>query len=517
MHRNSKPCSCPGHHVQPSEPCIASGSPPLFSNFQLWVYPMFFWHNRMVRSVLHVIDLGLVTCTFVFAYTLKLYYLGPYSGLAQETNYYLVLLILLFFCNFFLTYFKFSEPVQIGSRFRELCKTVIIVLLSHSLLILTLYLFHQSEISRLLITLNSGLLICFLLVRRGMVSFYIRTSRLRGKNEIHILVIGSRDRAKETIRAILDDEDSVYHIIGCLEIDPADTGKEVVDNIRVIGDMRQFKFILLNRVIDEIIFAIPLKKIQDVNDQITFAEKLGVKIRIMPDWQLQKIMFRPETASISFDNFVGVPTLSLSSTPKKDVELLVKSFLDYAGAFVGIVLAAPLMVVIALLVKCTSPGPVIFSQERSGLNGRRFNLFKFRTMVVNAEEMRASLESRNEMDGPVFKIEHDPRITPIGRFLRRTSMDELPQLFNILKGDMSLVGPRPPLPSEVEHYLPCQRRRLSMKPGLTCIWQVASRRNDIPFEKWMKMDLKYIDNWCLLLDLKLLLRTVTTVLLGSGR
>ena len=478
---------------------------------------MFFWHNSMVRYVLHCIDLAFVIIAYVIACSLKKSYLGPYSGLAEQGNYFLVLLVLLFYCNFLLSHFKFAEPAQMASRFRELCKTALIVILSHSLLILTLYVFHEMEISRLLIGLNSLILLSLLLLRRGLVSYYIRTSRLRGKSDIRILVIGSRDRAKETIRAILDAEDSLYNIVGCLEIKPTETGTIVVDDIRVIGDMRQFKFILLNRVIDEVIFAVPLKKVQDVNDQITFAEKLGVKIRIMPDWQLQKIMFRPETASISFDNFVGVPTLSLSSTPKKDLELLVKGFIDYTGAFFGIILASPLLLAIGLLVKFSSPGPIIFSQERSGLNGRRFKLYKFRTMVADAEALRANLEQHNEMDGPVFKIEHDPRITRIGHFLRKTSLDELPQLFNILKRDMSLVGPRPPIPEEVEQYLPCQRRRLSMKPGLTCIWQVASRRNDIPFEKWMKMDLRYIDNWCLLLDIKLLLRTITTVLLGSGR
>ena len=200
-----------------------------------------------------------------------------------------------------------------------------------------------------------------------------------------------------------------------------------------------------------------------------------------------------------------------------NLELLVKSFIDYVGAIFLILLLSPVLLIVALLVKLSSPGPVIYSQERAGLNGRRFMVYKFRTMVADAEELRATLEDQNEMDGPVFKIKNDPRITRIGHFLRRTSLDELPQLFNILKGDMSLVGPRPPIPSEVEQYLPCQRRRLSMKPGLTCIWQVSSRRNDIPFEKWMKMDLKYIDNWCLLLDLKLLLRTLSTVILGSGR
>jgi exopolysaccharide biosynthesis polyprenyl glycosylphosphotransferase len=471
----------------------------------------------LAREVLRCIDLLLVILSFVLAYTIKSNYLGQYSGLTQEPNYYLILLVLLFYCNFLLSYFKFCEPKQIDSRFRELVRTASIVFLSHSLLILTLYIFHQDDVSRLMIFINGFLLLVFLLIRRGLIVYFVRRCGAQGKNQVRILIIGSRDRAKDTIRAILDAENPLLSIVGCLEVDDTRTGQKVVDEVRVIGDMRQFKFTLLNRVIDEVIFAVPLKKIHDVNDQITFAEKLGVKIRIMPDWQLQKVMFRPETATINFENFVGIPTLSLSSTPKNNLELLVKSFIDYTGAISLILLLSPVLLTLAILVKLSSPGPVIFSQERAGLNGRRFMLYKFRTMVANAEVLRASLETQNEMDGPVFKIKNDPRITRIGKFLRRTSLDELPQLFNILWGDMSLVGPRPPIPDEVEQYLPCQRRRLSMKPGLTCIWQVSSRRNDIPFESWMKMDLKYIDNWCLLLDLKLLLRTLSTVLLGSGR
>jgi exopolysaccharide biosynthesis polyprenyl glycosylphosphotransferase len=459
----------------------------------------------------------LVVLSFFLAYTIKTDFLGRYSGLAPETNYYLILCVLIFHCNFLFSYFKFCKPAQIASRFRELVKIGSIVFISHSLVILTLYIFHEVGVSRLMIAVNCCILFGLFLIRRGVVSYYLRVNQLLGKNHTRILVIGSRDRAKDTIRAILEAENKLFKIIGCLEVDDTSTGQTVVDDVRVIGDMRQFKSTLLNKVIDEVIFAVPLKKVQDVNDQITFAEKLGVKIRIMPDWQLQKVMFRPETATISFENFVGIPTLSLSSTPKNNLELLVKSFIDYMGAIAGIILLSPVLLIVALLVRFSSPGPVIYSQERSGLNGRKFMVYKFRTMVADAEELRESLEDRNEMDGPVFKITNDPRITRIGHFLRRTSLDELPQLFNILKGDMSLVGPRPPIPSEVEQYLPCQRRRLSMKPGLTCIWQVSSRRNDIPFEKWMKMDLKYIDNWCLMLDLKLLLRTISTVLLGSGR
>ena len=474
-------------------------------------------NNSTAKQVLRGIDLTLVVLSFILAHVIKSHYLGHYSGLAQETNYYLILCILVFYNNFLLSYFKFNDTARIGSRFRELIKTGSIVFLSHSLLILTLYTLHESGVSRLMIALNGSLLFAFLLIRRALIIHFIRANRMRGENHTRILVIGSRDRAKETIRAILDAENSLLDIVGCLEIDESSNGQTVVGDIKVIGDMRQFKVILLNSVIDEVIFAVPLKKIQDVNDQITFAEKLGVKIRIMPDWQLQQVMFRPETATILFENFVGIPTLSLSSTPKNNLELLTKSFIDYMGAVFAIILLSPVLLLVALLVKLSSPGPVIYSQERSGLNGRRFMVHKFRTMVADAEKLRDSLDELNEMDGPVFKIKDDPRITPIGRFLRKTSLDELPQLFNILKGDMSLVGPRPPIPSEVEQYLPCQRRRLSMKPGLTCIWQVSSRRNDIPFEKWMRMDLKYIDNWCLLLDLKLLLRTLSTVLLGSGR
>lgn len=467
--------------------------------------------------MLRLIDIGFAIVGYLLAYVGKRYYLGSFSGLSEEPNYYLVLLLFLLFYNFCLSYFRISTPVVIGSRFRECVKGICIVGLANVLLILSLYTLHQPEVSRLLIGLNTGFAIFFLLLRRGIVSHYIKMSKIDGKNEIRILVIGSKERAKETIRTISTSVDANYNVVGCLEIDHSLTGIVVESGIKVIGDMRNFQSVLLNEVIDEVIFAVPLKKVKNVNDQIAFAEKIGVKIRIMPDWQLQKIMFRPETASISFETFVGVPTLSLSSTPKKDLELLVKSFVDYIASFCGLVLLSPILIFIALLIKLSSPGPIFFNQIRSGLNGRKFTLYKFRTMIENAESLRADLEEQNEMDGPVFKIDKDPRVTKLGRFLRKTSLDELPQLFNILKGDMSLVGPRPPIPGEVLQYQPCQRRRLSMKPGLTCIWQVSGRRNEVSFDNWMRMDLRYIDNWCLLLDLKLLAQTVSVVLLGAGR
>jgi len=189
--------------------------------------------------------------------------------------------------------------------------------------------------------------------------------------------------------------------------------------------------------------------------------------------------------------------------------------MDIAASFVGLVIAAPFMLVIGFLIKLDSQGPVLFRQVRTGLNGRRFVLLKFRSMTHDAERQQAALEERNEMSGPVFKLRSDPRVTRLGAFLRRTSLDELPQLGNVLRGDMILVGPRPPLPSEVSRYERWQRRRLSMKPGLTCLWQ-ASGRNEIDFNEWMRLDMEYIDNWSLSRDIKIILRTIPAVLFARG-
>jgi exopolysaccharide biosynthesis polyprenyl glycosylphosphotransferase len=188
---------------------------------------------------------------------------------------------------------------------------------------------------------------------------------------------------------------------------------------------------------------------------------------------------------------------------------------DIVLASALLVLLSPVMLIVALAVKLSSPGPVLFRQIRCGLNGRPFVFLKFRSMYVDAEHLKAGLQAQNEMDGPAFKMRRDPRVTPVGRFLRRTSLDELPQLWNILKGEMSFVGPRPAVEEEVEQYEPWQRRRLSMKPGLTCLWQISGR-NELTFDEWMRLDLEYIDNWSLWLDLQIALKTIPAVLFGRG-
>ena len=221
------------------------------------------------------------------------------------------------------------------------------------------------------------------------------------------------------------------------------------------------------------------------------------------------------TSKVYLEALHDLPLLTFTTTPQNEYLLFVKNAGDIVLAAALLVTLAPALFLVALLIRLTSRGPVIFAQTRCGLGGRKFVLYKFRSMIHDAERQKHHLEHLNEMSGPVFKLSNDPRRTPLGRFLRKFSIDEFPQLINILKGDMSFVGPRPPIPEEVAEYERWQRRRLRMKPGLTCLWQV-SRRNQTDFAEWMKMDLDYIDSWSLLLDLKIFLKTIPIVLLGRG-
>jgi exopolysaccharide biosynthesis polyprenyl glycosylphosphotransferase len=262
--------------------------------------------------------------------------------------------------------------------------------------------------------------------------------------------------------------------------------------------------------VDELVLVVDRESLTEFTDTFLLCEELGVTARVVLNF------FPHSIARMELHEFDGFPLLSFSTTPTNEALLFVRRILDVILAGFILVIFGPLvMLPAAILIKLTSSGPVLFKQTRCGLNGRQFVMYKFRSMVSNAEQLRVELEGLNEMDGPVFKSSRDPRITTVGKIIRRFSIDELPQVFNVLRGDMSLVGPRPPLPSEVARYERWQRRRLSMKPGMTCLWQISGR-NEVSFDDWMKLDLTYIDNWSLLLDLKILLKTVPVVLLGRG-
>ena len=248
-----------------------------------------------------------------------------------------------------------------------------------------------------------------------------------------------------------------------------------------------------------------------VESVIRACELEGVEAWVAADF------FKTQISRTSFDDFYGHPVLVFRTTPESSWESVFKQLIDHIGALMLLILLSPFMFLFALIVKFSSPGPVFFKQQRSGLNGQPFTIYKFRTMVTNAEQLKHELAAMNEMTGPVFKVTKDPRITPMGKWLRKYSLDELPQLFNVLRGEMSLVGPRPLPVDEVKRFNDlAHRRRLSVKPGLTCLWQISGRNNVSDFRDWVRLDLEYIDNWSLWLDLKILWRTVPVVLTGAG-
>jgi exopolysaccharide biosynthesis polyprenyl glycosylphosphotransferase len=250
---------------------------------------------------------------------------------------------------------------------------------------------------------------------------------------------------------------------------------------------------------------------EQVEAVIKACELEGVEAWLVADF------FRTQLSRTSFDDFYGQPVMVFRSTPETSWQSLFKQALDYLGALFLLVVLSPVFLATALLIKLTSPGPVLFRQMRSGLNGSPFTIYKFRTMVTNAEQLKHELEAMNEMRGPVFKVTDDPRITPVGKWLRRFSLDELPQLLNVLRGEMSLVGPRPLPVDEVKRFNDlAHRRRLSVKPGLTCLWQVSGRSQITDFRDWVRLDLEYIDNWSLWLDFKILLRTLPAVFRATG-
>lgn len=273
----------------------------------------------------------------------------------------------------------------------------------------------------------------------------------------------------------------------------------------------QLNSVIANQPVDEVLVALPIAKYGPLVETIVrHCEEQGIVVR------LQAEMSNLNFARSYIDELQGVPVMTIQSGPADSWQLITKRVIDIVGSAVLLLALAPLFALLVLLIRLDSPGPVLFAQERVGLNKRRFRILKFRTMVQGADQQQHMLEHFNEAEGPVFKIKHDPRITRLGKFLRRFSIDELPQLINVLKGDMSLVGPRPLPVRDVERIdVRWQKRRFSIKPGITCLWQVNGR-STIGFSEWVRMDLDYIDRWSLGLDLLILIKTIPAVFKGPG-
>lgn len=362
--------------------------------------------------------------------------------------------------------------------------------------------------------LSRGFLLIFAFYAAVLIAIIrVNAARIAGKVRSltppsYLLVVGTGERALRIGQMLDESRRYGVRLVGFLADDDRAGRAISLSREYPVYPMEDLRDLLERQVIDEIVFAVESHRLAELEEVFLYCDEEGVRTRVAVDF------FPHVNSQISLDKLGPAPLLTFTAAPDDEFLLLVKRVADIAIASTALILASPLMALVALLIRMTSPGPAIFRQVRCGLNGRRFVFYKFRSMCEEAEALKAALAHLN-VKQTAFKIPDDPRLTPIGRYMRKFSVDEWPQLWNVLRGDMSIVGPRPAVPEEVERYQTWQRRRLRMRPGLTCLW-VISGRDHLDFDTWMRMDLEYIDHWSLALDWKIMLRTIPQVLLGKG-
>jgi exopolysaccharide biosynthesis polyprenyl glycosylphosphotransferase len=349
-----------------------------------------------------------------------------------------------------------------------------------------------------------GSVVVLPLLRVGLRSLVVWSDR----EQRDVVIVGTGPRALRLFDDLQADREQPSRVVGFVDTNP--WSPERLPDGLFLGSLADFEPLLMRSAVDEVLVALPIKShYGEVQEALRVCERVGVRAKYLAD------VFEHDQAQTRFEGDGGVPVVTMLMTAD-DHRLLLKRAIDVAVSAVGLVVLAPLMLAIAVAVKLSSPGPVFFVQPRYGHNRRRFRMYKFRTMVDGAHQQQAQLEHLNEVSGPAFKIKNDPRLTTLGKWLRRTSLDELPQLFNVLLGQMSLVGPRPLPERDVHRFTDgALMRRFSVRPGLTCLWQVLGR-SDVSFDDWIALDLQYIDSWSLAMDLKILCQTVPAVLRGRG-
>jgi exopolysaccharide biosynthesis polyprenyl glycosylphosphotransferase len=470
--------------------------------------------SKLLSTITLLHDLGVTCVAFLVAYVLRSY-LVQFQFFSERFpqiypfSHYLPLMLAFLVVWAVVGYFSsFYRDLELTNAVQLVLKIVSQLAIVLLFLYAGLYLLRRTDVSRTYVMLIGVVDFGLLLFGRAASYWGVAIMRDRLSRYHYLLIVGCGPRAREMATMIEESRGMGLRLIGF--VDP----RSAADPSTGLGGYDIFSLeavgrILQTRVVDEVVFAVDLQELARLEPVMQHCADLGIRTR------LQLEFLPPAYSRVYLENFREVQLLSLSSAPDSELRLFFKRIFDVVLSFASLVILSPLLLTIAAMIRITSPGPVFFQQTRCGLGGRRFTLYKFRSMINNAEQMRAELHQLNELDGPVFKISDDPRITTVGRWLRRFSLDELPQLWNIFSGEMSFVGPRPAVPEEVDQYEDWQRRRLRMRPGLTCIWVLEGRSN-VDFNRWMQLDLKYIDTWSLWLDTKIFLRTIPIVLSGRG-
>lgn len=476
--------------------------------------------ETVIRRAILIVDGLLIAAAYIFAHFLKerlqlhslSQFLGPLNKV-QETEgsfseHFIFLLLIVTFWLLMLYFGGMYLPLRTKSFLETLWILIKSAFLANLGFGTFVFLFKLTFVNRTFFTLFAIISFVFLFSEKAVIYLVMYSIRKQGMNQRRILVVGTGRRAANFVRKIHDHPEWGLKILGAIDDEPG-RGIESVDGVKIIGTLKNIPEILHSYAIDEVTFVVPRLRLSHIEEAVRHCEVEGIKVTIAVD------LFDMKIAKSYPTDLDGIPLLTFKTTVASERDLFAKRMIDFIVSGICIVLCSPLILIISILIKLTSRGPVFYKHTRIGLNGRRFVMYKFRTMRVGAQENLSQVDIYKEIYEPKWKKTKLEYVTPIGRLLRKFSLDEFPQLFNVFLGQMSLVGPRPTLPQEVKQYEAWHRRRFSMRPGLTCLWQVKGRR-EVEFEDWMEMDLEYLDNWSLWLDMQILLKTIPAVLFGHG-
>ncbi len=477
---------------------------------------MFPLRRQILLKAFKLFDLLIMVFSFALATSAVSYRIGTVSfvqflSMRVKVHNFALFLGFLFVWHLIFSLFGLYQSRRLSSRWAEVIDVVKATSLGSMAIFIAAMVFSIDIVTPVFLAIFWVASTVTATSSRFILRFVLARIRIRGRNLRYMFVVGTNPRAVRFAQTIGTKPELGYRIVGF-----ADDGWAGIEEFRrtgyaLAGDLNSFPAFLRDRVIDEVVIGLPIKSFYtQISRIVAQCEEQGIIVRFVSD------IFSPILARSKPEEFEENSVISFYTGNMHGWAVLVKRAFDFSLSLVLLIILTPLFVVTALLIKASSRGPVFFVQDRVGLSKRKFRLYKFRTMIPDAEKKLSELEHLNEVSGPVFKIKDDPRLTPIGKFLRKTSIDELPQLFNVVKGDMSLVGPRALPVRDCDGFdQDWHRRRFSVRPGITCLWQVDGR-SSIPFDKWMELDMQYIDQWSLWLDLKILARTIPAVLRGSG-
>lgn len=464
-----------------------------------------------IRLFLQVADIVMIVIAFVSAFALRsqiraLFVFGTAQSVESYYNVMIACVIIWWLLLDVQKAYSGARRVPLGNQIKIVVRTAFVGLLVLFLLAYSLRIeLPPRGALGLFIAIN------ILLLSLNRVFFYYLRSYLRAEGALSktILIVGSGEKAQRFLATLREHAEWGVDLIGFIDLEPEKVGRQVM-GATVLGTGADLERLLREHPIHEVVFAAPTRQLEECTDMMALCEQEGVNVVILSNF------FSGLVAQVQTNILYDQPVLTYQATRHKEWQLLVKRLFDLVFSSALLVVLSPLLLIVAAAIKLHDGGPVLFWQNRVGRWGTEFRFPKFRSMVIDADRLKKQLMSCNEMEGVAFKMKNDPRVTRIGRVLRKYSLDELPQLWSVLKGDMAVVGPRPQIESEARMFESWHRRKLSVKPGLTCLWQVSGRSSISSFDEWVRLDLAYIDNWSLWLDFKILIRTIPAVLSGRG-